>query len=87
MEAHTTHPSFTFALALGAAVLAQLGARHLRVPSIVVLLATGVALGPDGLGVVLPRELGDGLFALVSLAVAIILFEGGLNLDLSPSSG
>ncbi|MDJ0785156.1 MAG: sodium:proton antiporter [Myxococcota bacterium] len=83
MEAHTPHASFTFAIALGAAVAAQLAARHLRVPSIVVLLGVGVALGPDGLGVVMPRELGDGLFALVSLAVAIILFEGGLNLDLS----
>ena len=75
-------PSFTFAIALGAGVAAQLVARHVRLPSIVLLLATGVALGPDGLGVVDPRSLGDGLFALVSLAVAIILFEGGLNLDL-----
>lgn len=79
---HAASPSFTFALALGAGVAAQLVARHLRLPSIVVLLATGVALGPDGLGLVRPDQLGEGLFALVSLAVAIILFEGGLNLDL-----
>ena len=30
-----------------------------------------------------PRELGDGLFAIVELAVAVILFEGGLNLQVS----
>lgn len=76
-------PSWSFAIALGAGVVAQLVARHVRLPSIVLLLATGVALGPDGLGWVEPRNLGDGLFALVSLAVAIILFEGGLNLDLA----
>jgi len=72
-----------FALALGAGVFAQLVARHLRVPSIVVLLATGVALGADGLGWVEPRALGTGLLDLVSIAVAIILFEGALNLDLA----
>ena len=77
-----TSPSFLFALALGAGVTAQIVARHLGIPAIVLLLATGVMLGPDVLGVVHPSELGDGLFALVSLAVAIILFEGGLNLDL-----
>ena len=76
-------PSWSFAIALGAGVVAQLLARHVRLPSIVLLLATGVVLGPDLLGWVDPRRLGDGLFALVSLAVAIILFEGGLNLDLA----
>ena len=75
-------PSFTFALALSAGVVAQLIAGHLRVPGIVPLLAAGVILGPDGLGLVLPRSLGEGLFSLVSLAVAVILFEGGLTLDL-----
>jgi NhaP-type Na+/H+ or K+/H+ antiporter len=75
-------PSFTFALALGAGVVAQLIAGHLRIPSIVPLLAAGIILGPDGLRLILPRSLGDGLFSLVSLAVAVILFEGGLNLDI-----
>ncbi len=71
-----------FALALGTGVLAQVAARHLRVPSIVLLLGTGVALGPDGLGWIRPEALGSGLFDLVRLAVAVILFEGGLNLEL-----
>ncbi|MCP3985302.1 MAG: hypothetical protein GY723_13005 [bacterium] len=77
-------PTFTFALALGIGVACQLVARHLRLPSIVLLLATGVLVGPDGWGWIDPQTLGqEGLFGLVSLAVAIILFEGGLNLDLS----
>jgi len=78
---HAPDAGLVFALALGAGMLCQLLARHLRMPSIVLLLGAGVALGPDGLGWVAPRELGDGLLTIVSLAVAVILFEGGLNLD------
>ena len=66
------------ALALGAGVLCQLLARHLRIPSIVLLLAAGVLLGPDGVGQVEPRALGEGLHDLVGIAVAVILFEGAL---------
>ncbi|HKJ24474.1 MAG TPA: cation:proton antiporter [Myxococcota bacterium] len=75
-------PTFVFALALGAGVFAQAVARHLSLPSIVPLLATGVALGPDGLDWIRPEALGGGLVGLVLLAVAVILFEGALNLDL-----
>ncbi len=73
---------YTFALALGTGVAAHVVARHLRLPSIVLLLATGVALGPDGLGWIHPSSLGHGLSAFVALAVAVILFEGGLGLEL-----
>jgi len=75
-------PTFSFAIALGAGVVAQLLAAPLRLPSIVLLLAFGVLLGPEVLGLVDPAALGGGLFPLVTLAVAVILFEGGLNLDL-----
>ncbi len=75
------NPALTFALALAAGMVAQAGARHLRVPGIVLLLATGVLLGPDVLGVIHPRTLGGTLHTLVGFAVAIILFEGGLNLE------
>jgi NhaP-type Na+/H+ or K+/H+ antiporter len=74
-------PRLSFALALLAGMFAQALARHLRLPGIVMLLIVGVALGPDGLGWVQPRDLGEGLFAIVDFAVAIILFEGGLNLQ------
>lgn len=70
----------TVAVALAAGMAIQLVARSIRVPAIILLLATGVALGPEGLGWVHPRDLGLGLFVLVDFGVAIILFEGALNL-------
>ncbi len=70
-------------MALLAGMLAQGIARHLRLPGIVLLLLAGVCLGPDGLGWVQPRQLGDGLYTIVDFAVAIVLFEGGLNLQIS----
>lgn len=79
---HEIGPILVFAVALGAGVLALALARHLRLPSIVPLLATGVALGPDGLAWIDPAALGEGLVGIVMLAVAIILFEGAMNLDL-----
>lgn len=77
------HVTFHIVLALAAGVAAQVTARRLRVPAIVLLLAVGVGLGPDGLDWVNPRVLGDELFGLVDLAVGVILFEGGLNLQIS----
>ncbi|MDH3519441.1 MAG: cation:proton antiporter [Myxococcales bacterium] len=76
-------PAFTLVLALAVGILAQALARHLRVPGIVLLLLAGVMLGPDGVGWITPHSLGDGLLAIVHLAVAVILFEGGLNLEIS----
>lgn len=83
MSVPEADPKLTFALALLAGMFAQAIARHTRLPGIVLLLIAGVALGPDGLGWVQPRHLGEGLFAIVDFAVAIILFEGGLNLRMS----
>lgn len=73
--------ALALALALCVGMVAQVLARHLRMPSIVVLLAAGMLLGPDGLDVVRPQSLGRGLHTLVGFAVAIILFEGGMNLN------
>ena len=75
-------PALTFGLALAAGVVAQSIALHLRVPGIVVLLLAGVLLGPDVLGVVRPASLGHGLEVLVGVSVAVILFEGGLNMKI-----
>ncbi|MDA3959153.1 MAG: sodium:proton antiporter [Planctomycetota bacterium] len=65
--------------------LAQWLAWRWRLPSILVLLATGLAVGPVGLGVIDPANLvsDEILFAVVSCAVAVILFEGGLSLRLN----
>ncbi|HUF16667.1 MAG TPA: cation:proton antiporter [Thermoanaerobaculia bacterium] len=72
----------TIGLALVMGILAQSIAQHLRIPSIVVLLATGAILGPDGLGIIQPESLGDSLQSLVGFAVSVILFEGAMNLDM-----
>jgi NhaP-type Na+/H+ or K+/H+ antiporter len=74
-------PALTVALALAAGVIAQSTARHLRIPGIVLLLGAGVILGPDGLGVLRPDDLGGALSILVEFAVAVILFQGGLSLN------
>ncbi|MRS16647.1 sodium:proton antiporter [Enterobacteriaceae bacterium RIT691] len=63
-----------------ASLLAQWLAWRLRIPAILPLLLIGVLLGP-GLHLLQPDMLfGPLLFPLVSLAVAIILFEGALTL-------
>jgi len=74
------HPPLTMALAMLVGVIAQGVARHARIPGIVILLMLGVALGPDGANYVRPQILGQGLPAFVGFAVAIILFEGALNI-------
>lgn len=56
--------------------------RHLRIPGVVLLLAVGVGLGPDFADVIRPHALGAALPAIVGFAVAVILFEGGLNLEI-----
>jgi NhaP-type Na+/H+ or K+/H+ antiporter len=70
----------TLAVIVGAGMVAQWLAWRTQVPSIVALLLAGFLLGPVS-GVIDPDELlGETLFPLVSLSVALILFEGGLGL-------
>ena len=78
----------TMVTAISAGVFLIVLARRLHIPAIVVLLAGGVLLGPSGpltawLGIELvdPESLGDGLRVIVAMAVGLILFEGGLTLD------
>jgi len=70
----------TLAIIFGAGMVAQWLAWRTQIPSIIALLLAGILLGPV-LDVVDPDELlGDTLFPIVSLSVALILFEGGLDL-------
>lgn len=78
----TADPGLTIAIALLAGLAAQAAAHHLRLPGIVLLLATGAVLGPDLLHVVDPDSIRPALPYLVSFAVAVILFEGGMNLKI-----
>ena len=53
-----------------------------KVPAIIPLLLIGAALGPLG-GIVKPSDaLGEVMRPAIGMAVAIIVFEGGLNLNL-----
>ena len=80
----SSQPSVLPALAgiVAAGVAAQWLAWRLKVPSILLLLAMGLLLGPFT-GLIDPEALfGDLLGPVISLAVAVILFEGGLTLDM-----
>ncbi|MBW0235356.1 sodium:proton antiporter [Pseudomonas sp. D1HM] len=74
-------------LAFGGIGIAALGCQwlawRLKLPAILFLLLTGIVVGPV-LGWLDPQELlGPLLMPLVSLAVALILFEGSLTLHVS----
>ncbi|MEL6215247.1 MAG: cation:proton antiporter, partial [Pseudomonadota bacterium] len=70
-----------FVVSLG--IAAQWLAWRLRLPAIVLLAAAGILAGPV-FGLVDPSEqLGELLRPLIGLCVAIILFEGGLSLNLA----
>ncbi|EKE67391.1 cation:proton antiporter [Gallaecimonas xiamenensis] len=79
------------ALALSLIAAISLGAQwlawRLKLPAILFLLAAGLLLGP-GTGVLNPDLLlGEVLFPMVSIAVAIILFEGALTLRFNEIRG
>ncbi|UCD24359.1 MAG: cation:proton antiporter [Gemmatimonadota bacterium] len=78
MEHYVVQLAGLIALGVGATWLSW----RLRLPSILLLLVAGFLAGPVT-GVLQPDSLlGDLLLPIVSLSVAIILFEGGLSLDI-----
>jgi len=71
---------FGIAIIVALSIGAQWLAWRVRWPAIVLLLLCGFAAGPVT-GLVSPDQIfGDLLFPIVSISVAIILFEGGLTL-------
>ncbi len=73
-------PLPALALLLGAGALAHWLAWRMRLPAILLLLLTGFVAGPVT-GLLDPdRMFGEAFRPLVSLAVGLILFEGGLTL-------
>lgn len=75
------HIAITFAWVVLAGFVCQWFSWKLKIPAILPLLAVGILIGPI-LNWFHPGELlGELLHPLVSLAVAIILFEGSLTLD------
>ncbi|MCB0033811.1 MAG: sodium:proton antiporter [Anaerolineales bacterium] len=68
-------------------VSAQWAAWRLKLPSILLLLIFGFIAGPVTNLINPDHLLGEALFPAVSLAVGIILFEGGLSLKLGEMKG
>lgn len=72
---------------LGGALVALLGigsslvARRFGAPLLLVFLALGVALGPEGAGFAISPGI---VYAIGALALSIILFDGGLQTRLAP---
>ncbi len=80
---HENSPALLLALIAFVGFVCQWAAWRIKLPAILLLLISGIVLGP-GLGVIQPGPLiGDLLFPMVSLSVAIILFEGSLTLKFS----
>lgn len=76
------HLLLELSLVIVLGIFAQWLGWRLRVPSILLLLSIGLVLGPVS-GLVTPRQLlGPLLYPVVSLATAVILFEGGLSLSI-----
>lgn len=74
-------PVMAFALVGALGVGSQWVAWRLRMPAIVLMLVAGIVIGPV-LGVFDPaRDIGPLMGPMISIAVAIILFEGGLTLN------
>jgi len=60
---------------------------RIKIPAILLLLAIGILIGPT-LHLFSPTDIfGDMLEPIISLAVAVILFEGGLSLNFSEIKG
>lgn len=75
---HNIPQALAAIVALG--IAAQWLAWRLKIPSILLLLLTGILVGPVA-GLLSPDDLfGDLLLPLVSLSVAVVLFEGGMTL-------
>ncbi|HEX9655873.1 MAG TPA: sodium:proton antiporter [Bacteroidota bacterium] len=77
------HLLMTIVATIVLGIVALVIAERTKIPSIIFLLSLGVVFGPDLLNVVRPELLRQGLYALVALSIAIIMFEGGLTLQIS----
>ncbi len=75
-------PTSAFIITVLIAVAAQLVASRLKFPPIIIWLVAGMGLGTFGLNVIQASLLEGALHTLIELGLAVILFEGGLNLNL-----
>lgn len=81
------HAILSLALILLAGMLCQWIAWRVKLPAIIFLLPMGILAGPVTHWLQPDELFGDLLFPFVSLAVAVILFEGSLTLKFQDISG
>lgn len=72
----------TFVLVVLIGTSAQILADRLRIPATGPLLLAGFIFGEAGVGLIQPEVLGDMMRVAVKASVAIVVFEGGMMLDL-----
>ncbi len=78
----TENPTTVFVVAVLIAVACQIASAKMKFPPIFLWLLAGIALGPFGLHLLHPEQVEGALHTLIELGLAVILFEGGLNLNL-----
>jgi len=78
----TENPTSIFVIAVLVAVVCQMASSKMKFPPIFLWLVAGMALGPYGIHLLHPELVEPALHTLIELGLAVILFEGGLNLNL-----
>lgn len=79
--AHDALQTISLSIALG--VASYIVSRAYKVPAILFYLGCGLLFGPAGFNLIRTAEaIGGGIAPMVEIAVAIILFEGGLSLSI-----
>jgi len=78
----TENPTTVFVIAVLVAVACQMASAKMKFPPIFLWLVAGMALGPFGIHILHAEQVGPALHTLIELGLAVILFEGGLNLNL-----
>jgi NhaP-type Na+/H+ or K+/H+ antiporter/mannitol/fructose-specific phosphotransferase system IIA component (Ntr-type) len=73
----------TLTVSVGCGILLISLSRRVGLVPIVALTVAAFILGPQGFGVLRAESLGLGLRVVVSMAMGLILFEGGLTLNLA----
>lgn len=77
----TSTPAATLALALGLGILISVLCARVRIPAVLPLMVAGVLVGPYGLGLVDGDSLGRALGGFITVAIGLLIFEGGLHLN------
>lgn len=73
----------TIIFGVNVGLLCLLVSEWLKLPSIILLLLSGILLGPYVLNLVDPQSLGGGLTIVIEVAVAVIIFEGAMGLNIA----